>query len=139
MPAEIVITEDIIDQALELAAKGLNREQAAAMLGMSRSTFYNKCRDIPEFKAAFRQGRMKAVGTIIAVLFEKAKGGDYSSIQFLLRAFCPEEFSDTRKLIIETPAQIPDYSGMSDAALMEFAMAPMIDNPDHAQENHTHL
>lgn len=71
---EIEIDDDICDKAESLAAKGLNMKQIANVLGMGRSTLFDKKARFQEFSDAIKRGQDKGVAVVVNALFEKAKG-----------------------------------------------------------------
>ena len=126
MPPHRVVTEEMVQQVKQLAGTGLNSDQIAAMIGMSKSTMFKKFKQYPELKRARDEGRSKSVAMVVNRLFAKCMDGDYSSIQFFLRNVCPEDWGDLRKLTIDTIQNAPllDLSNVSDEALLELAQAP---------------
>lgn len=63
----------------ELAAKGVNRTQAAAALGVSRRTIQNRMEDDPAFQAAHNAGLTKwrdFLSSEIKTRLESGKGSD---------------------------------------------------------------
>jgi len=131
MGSKIEVTEDMYERVQQLAGTGLNTAQIAAMIGMSRRTLYMRFKENPRLKEARDEGRSKSVAMVVNRLFAKCMEGDYSAMQFFLRNVCPEDWGDMRKLAVEAIGTAPvlDLSNVSDAALMELAMAPPAD-PD---------
>ena len=126
---KIEVTGEMIEKAKGLAETGAPMKVISAILGMSKATAYNKFNEYPEFKKAYYQGKAVATAEVIGKLFEKCMDGDYSSIQFYLRNNCPDEYGDLKKIALEstTPALAYDLSGVSDAAILELASAPVLD------------
>mgnify|MGYP001593264100 CR=1 FL=1 len=52
----LIITEEMIQKAGEMASHGLTMEQIASCLGMGQSTMYDKFKKYPEFEEAIKNG-----------------------------------------------------------------------------------
>lgn len=70
----IEITEELCNQARELASKGLTLEQIATSLGMGESTVYRKKGEFSEFREAIEGGQAQGIATVTNSLFERANG-----------------------------------------------------------------
>lgn len=81
-PGPIVITDEILRQAEELAGYGLSHAQIAAVLGMAERTLREKKSDCEAFDAALERGKAKAAGIIGKALFLRAKDGDVAAIRW---------------------------------------------------------
>jgi len=75
-----------ITQVEGLAAQGLNREQIAAVLGVSLSSITRRRRDSAEFAAALTRGAHKGVAFVVNKLFEAIKHDNLKAIMFFLNA-----------------------------------------------------
>jgi hypothetical protein len=75
-----------IRQVEGLAAQGLNREQIAAVLGVSLSSITRRRRDSAEFAAALTRGAHKGVAFVVNKLFEAVKHDNLKAIMFFLNA-----------------------------------------------------
>lgn len=82
----IEITPEMIKKAESLAAQGLTQEQIASVLGIGKSTFYEKVKQYPELLEAIKEGKDKGIATIANALFNKAKSGDNTAMIFYLKA-----------------------------------------------------
>jgi hypothetical protein len=78
----IVITDEVLRQAEELAGYGLSHAQIAAVLGMAERTLREKKSENEAFDAALGRGRAKAAGIIGKALFLRAKDGDVAAIRW---------------------------------------------------------
>tara|TARA_R110000850_G_scaffold25868_7_gene74505 strand:+ start:302 stop:661 length:360 start_codon:yes stop_codon:yes gene_type:complete len=82
---EIEIDDEICEKALKLSAQGLTMDQIAESLGMNRSTLFDKQSRYKDFSDAIKEGRAKGIATVTNALFEKAQGGDNTSMIFYLK------------------------------------------------------
>lgn len=79
-------TEDEIKAIQTLAAAGLNEEQTADYLKISRSTFQMAMNKNPMMRQAVLYGRSNALATVAKTAYDMAKRGDNPSMtQFYLR------------------------------------------------------
>jgi transcriptional regulator with XRE-family HTH domain len=69
----------------ELASNGLTQSQIADYFGVSPSTISAHKKDA-EFLRALNKGKARGIAVIANALFEKAKGGDTTSMIFFLRS-----------------------------------------------------
>jgi len=81
---QIEITEEVINQAYELAKKGLSRKQIAISLGMGLSTLHEKMNKFPDFLEAIEQGSTDGIKEVVNALFNKAVEGNVQAIQTFL-------------------------------------------------------
>lgn len=82
LPSSIVITDEMIRQAEELAGYGLSHAQIAAVLGMAERTLREKKANSDAFDAALERGKAKAAGIVGKALFLRAKDGDVAAIRW---------------------------------------------------------
>ena len=80
----IEITDELCKKVETLAAQGLTKEQMASVLGMGRTTFFDKQAKYPNFLNAIAAGQAKGIATITNALFNKAKKGDTPAIKYYL-------------------------------------------------------
>lgn len=81
-PGPIVITDEMLRQAEELAGYGLSHAQIAAVLGMAERTLREKKSDCDAFDAALERGKAKAAGIVGKALFLRARDGDVAAIRW---------------------------------------------------------
>lgn len=79
---DVVITEEMLRQAEELAGYGLSSTQIAAVLGLPESTFYAQKASSAAFSGALERGKAKAAGIVGKALFLRAKDGDVAAIRW---------------------------------------------------------
>lgn len=95
----IIITDEMIDKAEAMAARGLTMEQIASCLGIGSTTLYNKCNQYPKFDEAIKHGRDKGISIVANALFENAKAGDKVAQIFYLK--CRAGWKETSVTQIE--------------------------------------
>lgn len=71
-----------------LASRGLNKEQIALALGISKRTLFRYIENNPEIDEAYHAGKAKGHGKIANKLFELAEKGNLGAIVFYLKAAC---------------------------------------------------
>lgn len=80
------ITEELIEKAESLAARGLTVEQIASCLGMGERTLYEKKSLYPQLAQAIKDGQHKGVSIVANALFESAKSGNTTAQIFYMKA-----------------------------------------------------
>lgn len=90
----VKVDSAMINQMEGLAAKGLNIEQIAAMLGHSRATLYRLKKNSKKIETAIKKGRETAIGLVVGKLFDKAMDGDNVAMIFFLKNKDPEHWKD---------------------------------------------
>jgi hypothetical protein len=66
------ITPEVLKAAEQFMAQGLTREQCAANLGISRSTFQLYQAEYSEFSDIIKKGEARGIGAVTNALFENA-------------------------------------------------------------------
>jgi len=66
------ITDEVLLNVENLMTKGLTKEQAAGMLGVSVSTFMLHQSENSEFSEAIKRGQSRGIDAVTNALFEKA-------------------------------------------------------------------
>ena len=66
------ITDEVLLNVENLMTKGLTKEQAAGMLGVSVSTFMLHRSENSEFSEAIKRGQSRGIDAVTNALFEKA-------------------------------------------------------------------
>jgi len=66
------ITDEVLLNVENLMTKGLTKEQAAGMLGVSVSTFMLHQSENSEFSEAIKRGQARGIDAVTNALFEKA-------------------------------------------------------------------
>jgi hypothetical protein len=66
------ITPEVLEAAEQFMAQGLTREQCAANLGISRSTFQLYQAEYSEFSDTIKKGEARGIGAVTNALFENA-------------------------------------------------------------------
>lgn len=66
------ITDEVLLNVENLMTKGLTKEQAAGMLGVSLSTFMLHQSENSEFSDAIKRGQSRGIDAVTNALFEKA-------------------------------------------------------------------
>lgn len=96
-----------------LARQGLNVEQIASRLGISKKTLERRLAEDSDAKDALEMGRAHADGAVIAAAFEMAKSGKYPTMtQFWLRARCgwKEPLEEAQTIDVRLAYSIDDLS-----------------------------
>lgn len=75
-----------IAEVERLASLGLTQEQIADALGVSARTLQKRKAESAEFSDAIKRGQAKGISAVANALFEKAMGGDATSMIFFLKA-----------------------------------------------------
>lgn len=99
---------------LQKLREGLRRTAAAKAVGITTKTIREHAKADPEFAAQIEQAEIDAVDEIEDVLYEKALGGHFQSIIFVLMNRRPEKWQDKRNT--QPPA---DTSPQQTSALKE--------------------
>ena len=99
----VIVDDTMITKAMELASAGLKNYEIASALEISISTFYLKCRESPELKAAVDKGRSFSIKKVTEKLYELALKGNVKAIEVYLgnaRRHMPIHYSEaTRKIL----------------------------------------
>ena len=66
------VTPEVLEKAERAMAQGLTREQCAAALGISPSTFYLHQADNSEFSETIKRGQARGIDAVTNALFENA-------------------------------------------------------------------
>ena len=86
--------ELVCRKAREMASKGLTVTQIAHCLGVSDATVYERQKEFPEFSEAIKKGRSEGIHEVANALYDKAVGGDTTSIIFYLKKRDRESWGD---------------------------------------------
>jgi len=117
----IKITKALCKKAERLAAQGLTQEQIASVLGMGKTTLYDKQAKYPEFSNAIQSGRDKGIKEVTNALFQKAKKGDVSAQKYFLNNRDNPNWKDRTENTLQGPnggpIEITDISKLTDAQL----------------------
>lgn len=81
----IEITDEMIERAEEAASKGLNKEQVAYRIGISRTKLYDELKDNVELSDAIKRGNMRAIEDITNALYDTAINGNTTAQIFFLK------------------------------------------------------
>lgn len=71
----------------DLSKIGMSRRQVAAALGISKSTFYNRCAENEEINIAYEQGRAAAAAEVGQKLMELVREGNLIATIFAAKCF----------------------------------------------------
>ena len=80
-----VPTDEINEQAREMASRGLTVPQISDCLGISESTLYGKQNKYTEFMDAIKKGRAEGLNKVSNALFEKATQGNVTAMIYYLK------------------------------------------------------
>lgn len=121
MPAgnkPIKVTKAMCAKARKHAALGLTKEQIAKVLGLGKSTLYEKLIKHPELLDAIDLGRTEGIGKVTNALFKNCIKGDTAAQKYYLNNRDNENWKDR---IVTTNTHTFDFSGMSDQELEDIA------------------
>ena len=97
-------TEEICEEAREMASRGLTVSQIADCLGIGERTVYEKQSKYPQFMRAIKEGRSEGINQVTNALFEKAIEGDNTCMIFYLKTRDRESWGEQ---YIEPIKEIP--------------------------------
>lgn len=114
-----------------MAARGLNRTQIAAALGIGRRTLFTHCREDKALDEAIERGAAKGLTIAVNKLFEKVQAGDLGAICFYLKCRGGREWQERRQYdmvssdgsMSPAPAVAIDLTCKSQAELLELTHA----------------
>ena len=95
------ITDEVLLNVENLMTKGLTKEQASGMLGVSLSTFMLHQSENSEFSDAIKRGKDKGIATITNALFNKAREGDNTAMIFYLKNQAGWQDKTEKETIVE--------------------------------------
>ena len=79
------ITPEVCEKVENLSAQGLTVEQISLVLGINKSTMFDKQNEYPDFSDALKRGRGKGVANVTNALYTKAVDGDNTAMIFYLK------------------------------------------------------
>ena len=104
------ITEEICNEAKELASHGLTLEQIAYSLGICYDTLNEKRKEFPQFSEAIKAGKAEGIKTIANSLYSKAKEGDNVAMIFYLKNRDPDNWEELQKRKLSGTVGLSDLS-----------------------------
>ena len=111
-------TDEICEEARDMASRGLTISQISDCLGVSERTVYEKQNDYPHFLQAIKEGRSQGINKMTNALFDKAVGGDNTSMIFYLKSRDRESWGDQ---YIEPIREIPPIQILIDPSAINKA------------------
>ncbi|MGB1290544.1 MAG: helix-turn-helix domain-containing protein [Pseudoalteromonas sp.] len=107
---KLEIKEEDIDRVETMASYGLKVEQIAAILKMSRKTFYRRMEENPKIEEALEKGRSVAVYNVSQTAYQQAVSGKVPAMtMFWLK--CRAKWQESHKIIHEGKI---DFDKLSD-------------------------
>tara|TARA_R110002096_G_scaffold409567_1_gene608968 strand:+ start:1143 stop:1496 length:354 start_codon:yes stop_codon:yes gene_type:complete len=97
-------TDEICEEARDMASRGLTISQISDCLGVSERTIYDKQIEYPHFMQCIKEGRSEGINQVTNALFEKAIKGDNTCMIFYLKSRDRESWGDQ---YIEPIKEIP--------------------------------
>ena len=80
------ITPEVCEKVENLSAQGLTVEQISLVLGINKSTLFDKQNEYPDFSDALKRGRGKGIANVTNALYQKATvDKDNTAIIFYLK------------------------------------------------------
>ena len=89
-------TDEINNQAREMASRGLTVSQISDCLGISESTLYGKQNEYKEFMDAIKKGRAEGLNKVSNALFEKATQGNVTAMIYYLKVRDKENWDENQ-------------------------------------------
>lgn len=93
MADKIILTAEQIELVEKLAGQGLNVNQMAAILGISKATLDRRAADTPELHEAIEKGRAEAANKVTKVAYQMAVSGK-SPVMTIFWLKCRERWRD---------------------------------------------
>ena len=109
------ITDELLDQVAQLAARGLSQKQVCDALGFSQSWWHSKKAETQELGEYYKRGAAKGIADVSNALYESAMKGTPVSQIFYLKNRDPDRWSDVKSV---NAVQI-NVSKLSDSQLLE--------------------
>ena len=79
------ITPEVCEKVENLSAQGLTVEQISLVLGINKSTMFDKQNEYSDFSDALKRGRGKGIANVTNALYTKAVDGDNTAMIFYLK------------------------------------------------------
>lgn len=112
------VTEEILEQVKEMAARGVPEYQMAKNFGIDRTTFIKHKSNNEDLKEACAEGKVEvqdwAAGKLVSIMMNDNHPKQFSALQFYLKTQCG--WSDTRTLITQGPTPPSSISFTMDEA-----------------------
>ena len=109
------VTEEVLAEAEECGALGLNLDQTAWILGINPSTLYRNKVKSGALQAALTRGRAKGVKNMTGCLKAQAESGNTHATMFYLKSKAPDEWAND----VQNVAKIQvNLSRISDSELL---------------------
>lgn len=83
--AKFIVTEEILDEVIILAGKGLTNKQIFAYYEIENGMGYRLLKRYPELDLALRKGKAKTISYVTGKLMEQIKKGNLTAIIFYLK------------------------------------------------------
>jgi len=102
------LTDEIQKVICEALGVGSTRTAAFTSAGISRRTFYDWLKGVPEFKEAVEDAEAAARVAIEVRLSDLALSGDRFALMYYLQNRYPDDWKDTRNYKIDQTLQLDD-------------------------------
>ena len=102
------LTDEIQKAICEALGVGSTRTAAFTSAGISRRTFYDWLKGVPEFKEAVEDAEAAARVAIEVRLSDLALSGDRFALMYYLQNRYPDDWKDTRNYKIDQTLQLDD-------------------------------
>ena len=109
------ITDELLDQVEQLAARGLSQKQVCDVLGFSQSWWHSKKAELQELGECYKRGAAKGIADVSNAIYEQALAGSTGAACFFLKNRDPDRWSDVKSV---NAVQI-NVSKLSDSQLLE--------------------
>ena len=80
-----IVTPEMVEEVKVLSGRGLTQEQIHRYYGWSKDVWYARCKEHPELRDGFYQGKAKTISFVAGKLMELVKKGNLSAIIFYLK------------------------------------------------------
>ena len=91
------ITDELLDQVAQLAARGLSQKQVCDALGFSQSWWHSKKAETQELGEYYKRGAAKGIAEVTHALFENALTGNVAAQIFFLKNRSSETWADIQQ------------------------------------------
>ena len=97
-PPKITVDQKTLDRVRALAARGLNRKQISATMGISETLRCRLMKDEPEFREALEEGEAMGIAQVTGYLMNAAREGNVTAQIFYLKNRDPDNWKDRRDI-----------------------------------------
>ena len=108
------ITDQLLEQVEQLAARGLSQKQVCDALSFSQSWWHSKKAESQELGGCYKKGAAKGIADVSNAIYEQALAGSTGAACFFLKNRDPDRWPDVKSV---NAVQI-NLSRMTDSQLV---------------------